>query len=133
MCCRSRMAIDPRWDGARRVFTDQADVAYLIQNAKRRDVLGESHEGRAASYQQMLGRRAFFLHIDYSVGGGEGARVGARMDFRRKPSLYLYSAVEGLYSAVEGSSLGARSTGRPSLLPLQCGRRSTLGPERLDF
>ena len=35
------------WDGARRVFTGQADIARTkrVPSAKRREVLGESHEG----------------------------------------------------------------------------------------
>ena len=32
-------------DGARRVFADQADIACTERKAKRREVLGESHDG----------------------------------------------------------------------------------------
>ena len=39
-----------RRDGARRVFTGQADIACTYNSAKRREVSGESHEGGAASY-----------------------------------------------------------------------------------
>ena len=51
--------------------TRQTLPACIKREAKRREVTGESHEGRAASYQGMcqepLARR-MFLHMDDSVG-----------------------------------------------------------------
>ena len=37
-------------DGARRVFTNRADIACTKRDATRREVFGESHEGWAASF-----------------------------------------------------------------------------------
>ena len=50
---RSRMTIDPRnpyYAGMEHVRSSPAMQALLASSAKRRELLGESHEGRAASY-----------------------------------------------------------------------------------
>ena len=70
---RSRMTIDLASllcrDGARRVFTNQRPTL-LAPSAKRREVLGESHQGLTASFQEPRVRRTLapiFLRMDDSA------------------------------------------------------------------
>ena len=67
---RSRMYDRRPWHpynaGTEQVGFSPTRQALLAPSARRREVFGESHEGRVASYQEPLLKR-IFLHMDDSV------------------------------------------------------------------
>ena len=76
---RSRVTIDPRVPimPGRSTSGFHRPGRHCLHQARSRQVLGESHEGRAASFQEPLLRQTFF-HVDGSVQQIEEERGGGR-------------------------------------------------------
>ena len=69
------------WDGARRVFTDQADIASTMASAKRREVFGES----VFPVSIITGQSKVGLTCLHTPGGPDGKKQEHNMKDRHEP------------------------------------------------